>query len=297
MANKQHTSSKPLSFSQRHGYEPLPEALRLEHLSDDLRRELWNRVRRLLQPFKYGGDLFTESGDRFVEQVLGKHLKRPEDAIPTLYSDASRIFRAVILKEEFSAVLNLVEIICDDEEVDGQFAERVRDLFDQHNAAYSLGKIGRWNRFSPQGSQAQGDAVRQARQVLAKHGMDGAAAHLDQAVEHINARQYADAIADSILAVESVACMIAPGASKTLGPALDTLERQGLLGHRALKEAFSKLYGYTSDEQGIRHALLEQDAPDVGIDEALFMFSACASFAGYLVEKHRKAQESASDNH
>ena len=297
MANKQHTSDEPLNFSQRHGYEPLPEAMRLEQLSDDLRRELWNRVRRLLQPLRLGSNLFSDSGDRFVERVLGKHLKQPEDAIPTRYSGASEIFRETILKGEFSAVLNLVEIICDDEKIDSRFADRVRDLFDQHNATYALGKIGRWNRFSPQGSQAQGDAVRQARQVLAKHGMDGAATHLDQAVEHINARQYADAIADSILAVESVACMIAPGASKTLGPALDTLERQGLLGHRALKEAFSKLYGYTSDEQGIRHALLEQDAPDVGIDEALFMFSACASFAGYLVEKHRKAQESASDNH
>ena len=40
---------------------------------------------------------------------------------------------------------------------------------------------------------------------------------------------------------------------------------------------FSQRYGYTNDEQGIRHALLNKDAAEVGLDEALFMFGACAS--------------------
>ena len=111
-----------------------------------------------------------------------------------------------------------------------------------------------------------------------------------QAADHINARQFADSITDSIHAVESVARTIDPKA-KTLGPALDSLQKSGLLKHPALKEAFSKLYGYTSDEQGIRHALLDKGSPDVGLDEAMFMFGACASFAAYLVNKHRKAAQ------
>ena len=122
--------------------------------------------------------------------------------------------------------------------------------------------------------------------------MEGAAAHLRDAAEHINAKQYGDSIADSIHAVESVARVLDLEASQTLGPALDSLERSGLLKHPALKEAFKKLYGYTNDEQGIRHALLDRDSPDVGLDEAMFMFGACASFAAYLVGKHRKAEKS-----
>ena len=119
--------------------------------------------------------------------------------------------------------------------------------------------------------------------------MDGATTHLRQAAEHINARQYPDAITDSIHAVESVACIIDRRANKTLGPALGSLERAGVLRHPALKEAFKKLYGYTSDEQGLRHALLDKDAADVGLEEAVFMFGACASFAAYLTQKHRQA--------
>ena len=119
--------------------------------------------------------------------------------------------------------------------------------------------------------------------------MDGSATHLRQAAEHINAGQYADSIADSIHAVESVARTIDPGSGKTLGPALRSLERAGVLKHPALREAFEKLYGYTNDEEGVRHALLEKGSADVGLDEAVFMFGACASFAAYLTGKHRQA--------
>ena len=119
--------------------------------------------------------------------------------------------------------------------------------------------------------------------------MDGASTHLRYAAEHINARKYGDSIADSIHAVESVARVIDPNSSKTLGPALKSLEDAGLLKHGALKQAFDKLYGYTNTEQGIRHALTSQAAADVGLDQAMFMFGACASFAAYLANKHRQA--------
>ena len=85
--------------------------------------------------------------------------------------------------------------------------------------------------------------------------------------------------------------MIDPeGKRRPSAPALDSLEKGGLLKHTALKAAFKKLYGYTSDEQGIRHSLLDQDSADVGLDEAMFMFGACASFAAYLAQKHRQAE-------
>ena len=42
MAEKRDTSADHRTFSQRYGYEPLPEPMRLEHISEDLRREIWN---------------------------------------------------------------------------------------------------------------------------------------------------------------------------------------------------------------------------------------------------------------
>jgi hypothetical protein len=44
-----------------------------------------------------------------------------------------------------------------------------------------------------------------------------------------------------------------------------------------------KLYGYTSDDSGIRHAILDQ--PTVGFDEAKFMIVSCSAFVNYLIAK------------
>jgi hypothetical protein len=68
----------------------------------------------------------------------------------------------------------------------------------------------------------------------------------------------------------------APGTT-TLGPALAALEKQGHL-HGCLKAAFSSLYGYSSDEEGIRHALVFKEEAQVDEADALFMLGACASY-------------------
>lgn len=118
--------------------------------------------------------------------------------------------------------------------------------------------------------------------------MDGAIAHLRTASGRMRSGEYGDSVRESIHAVESIAKRIDPNAKKSLGPALNSMEKAGLLKHPALKEAFKKLYGYTSDEEGIRHALVDQPSANVGLDEALFMFGACASFAAYLATKSEK---------
>ena len=49
MGDNRYQSDDHLTFSQRHGYEPLPEPMQLEELSDDLRREIWNATWDLLR--------------------------------------------------------------------------------------------------------------------------------------------------------------------------------------------------------------------------------------------------------
>jgi thiaminase len=59
--------------------------------------------------------------------------------------------------------------------------------------------------------------------------------------------------------------------------------------HGALKKGFAAIYGFSSDEQGIRHPLLEKEAPAVDEADAQFMISACAAFVSYLINKARAA--------
>ena len=57
--------------------------------------------------------------------------------------------------------------------------------------------------------------------------------------------------------------------------------------HPAMKDAFLKLYGYTSDANGIRHAngLGEGDST---FAEAKYMLVSCSSFINYLSESIKK---------
>lgn len=57
--------------------------------------------------------------------------------------------------------------------------------------------------------------------------------------------------------------------------------------HGALKTAIKQLYGYTSDAEGVRHAIMSQT--DVGFDEAKFMLVACAAFVNFFVSKASRA--------
>ena len=64
--------------------------------------------------------------------------------------------------------------------------------------------------------------------------------------------------------------------------ALKLLESQRPF-HPAFKEALVKLYGWTSDESGIRHAI--RDAENVERADAQFMLVACSAFVNYLMTR------------
>lgn len=73
------------------------------------------------------------------------------------------------------------------------------------------------------------------------------------------------------------------------GKALSKLEAKTGI-HGAPKSGFSSIYGFTSDEQGIRHPLLEKGDANVDEVDALFMLGACAAFVSYLINKARAAK-------
>lgn len=57
--------------------------------------------------------------------------------------------------------------------------------------------------------------------------------------------------------------------SGSLDDALAVLEKSTAV-HGGLKSGFKAIYGYTSDEEGIRHPLLETDAANVDETDAIF---------------------------
>ena len=56
--------------------------------------------------------------------------------------------------------------------------------------------------------------------------------------------------------------------------------------HGALKQGFLSLYGYTSNGDGIRHAMMDETNLDQ--EDALYMLVTCSSFVNYLISKANK---------
>ena len=95
---------------------------------------------------------------------------------------------------------------------------------------------------------------------------------------------YANSIKESISAVEALCQIIIDDKKATLGKAIKKLKEKGVIIPPALEEAFNKLYGYTSNEGGIRHALSEGDTPPT-FDDAKYMLVSCSAFVNYLISK------------
>jgi hypothetical protein len=97
---------------------------------------------------------------------------------------------------------------------------------------------------------------------------------LVKAASALIAGKAADSIRESINAVESVARVL--GGANSLSAALSKLKAKNVI-HPVLEKGFNTLYGFTSDEQGIRHPLLEVSEAKMEAD-AIFMIGASAYF-------------------
>jgi len=92
---------------------------------------------------------------------------------------------------------------------------------------------------------------------------------------------YENSVKESILAVESICNIIMRTDNTELGKALKKVEDSGIKIHPALKDAFIKLYGYTSDENGIRHCGGIDSV--TSFEEAQYMLISCSAFVNYLI--------------
>ena len=107
----------------------------------------------------------------------------------------------------------------------------------------------------------------------------------------ISSPDYENSVKESISAVEALCSIITgeTGGQATLGKMLKHLEDKGVKIPKAMKSAYSSLYGYTSDEGGIRHGSME--FKDVPAEDAKYMLVSCSAFINYLIEKWSKTSD------
>ena len=289
VADNQERDRKGLTFSQADGLEPIPEPLKLGELSQEARNLIWREFLESIGEAAVRSEFASAKLDSRWDKILYdwhvEVLHKPADEFSSDLSGARRIVKADIYGAKWNKVFDFLEFVMRRPTCPHRFSNRINWFLRKSRAAYLV--VPDPPTIMPRATEQEGDAIVEALTTLDSAGLGGARAHLLQAGERLNAGDYADAVRESVHAVESVARKLDPKASDNLAPALKALQQHTAV-HPALKEGFSRIYGYTSDKGGIRHALLEDEA-QVDLEDAVFMIGACASFTSYLVGKARKA--------
>ena len=249
---------------------------------------IWNVLYLNLQDARH--DHAAERiGGPWSNMLLAKHIHLdflPVDEWNDRFIDKCAELKAQIGQEPFNRVFDLLQFIMRQSDCPSEFIAQISRVFRDFQLAYVINTDPPIS-IVPAATVHEGEQLTRSLKELRSAGLDGCTTHLRNESQCINDGDWRGSVHESINAVESVAKKIAPKAN-TLSAALSVLKKQGVLHHKELVSALGKLYNYTSDEDGIRHALSEAEA-NVTQDEALFMLGACASFASYLWRKHKAA--------
>ena len=267
-----------LPFSQRNGYQPIPEQLKLEEVSEEQRRLIERYIKKEIDDHTVRW-WFEENWKGVAEDIHVRILKR---SIDSFQNDVGHFFASIrdfVYVSEFLELFDLLEFLCLDKNCSDALKVNLTESFEETHSAY---RIVDQTKIVAIGNKESANTYANAIEISGDHGSKGARIHLIDAGKHLKDRKYSVSVHASICAVESIAKKVSPNSS-TLGKALGPLLKRGLINPQ-LKEAMEKLNAYTNSEGGVRHALaVDKDEAHVNEADALFMLGVCASLVTYLL--------------
>jgi hypothetical protein len=268
-------------FSDRLGFtQPLKE-IQIDSMNDDLRNSLWNWVYEVL---------VYDGGTEGNQAIWQHYLKRPLDEVPHRQFTWVRDYCTTA---DWYEIYNLVEFVYNDvlrlhsrHGLDKKMAPKLNVILERELSGFRMID----SELVPISGKAEVASIRQAISEPASAGLDGPSEHIKKALSLLGKKpepDYPNSIKESISAVESICKLLSGESGGGLDKALDKLSSQIPI-HPALKKGLLSLYGYTSNESGIRHAILE--SKDIGFAEAKYMLVTCSAFVNFAVEKARAAK-------
>jgi hypothetical protein len=145
------------------------------------------------------------------------------------------------------------------------------------------------NNFVPISDKNEIDSITGALVTTNNDKLFGIRKHFESALDLLAKKpepDYRNSVKESISAVEGICKIFVGKKSGGISDAIRFLSDKNIYIHSALKEGIVKIYGYTSDEHGIRHPILENNK-NVGLAEAKFMLVICSAFVNFIVLKSK----------
>lgn len=273
-------------FSEKYGYKQ-EKKIQIKSITKELRNRIWNLFYQCeLKPYEVDENFLDDflSGNPTIEEKIVDKLGF---SINSVTPPKTRLRTYIEQSAKWYEVYDVVEIYISflDKKKREQRMKQLNTIFEQEKSGYRivLGEI------TPITNDAEIETVEQA----ATTQFDSVNQHISKALAlyaDLKNPDYENSVKESISAVEAMCCIITglSGRQATLGAALKKLEEHGVHIHKAMENGFNSLYGYASDENGIRHGGI--DFKNVPSEDAKYMLVSCSAFVNYLIEKWSKVE-------
>jgi hypothetical protein len=281
-----------MTFSERLGLKPVKNVVQTDSMDSALQNRLWNVFATSI--WKETDRLYSlqDSKNRDLLQLCQSlwhdYFKIPVDTLPGRTVEVIERIREHFFNCQWNEVYDLIEFISSSySQINFLWRvttiPKINSILESELSGYRFidGK------FAPITSKESNVAIETAIEN-AKELFPNTSAHLRQAITLLARKPQPDfrnSIKESISAVESLCAAITGQPGATLGQALKVIDADAKL-HGALRSAFEKLYGYTSDADGIRHALMEESSLEQ--EDAIFMLVSCSAFVSYVIAKQSR---------
>jgi hypothetical protein len=274
-------------FSIRKGFSPVIDVIQKEGMDDALRNGLWNALHLYIWG-QITANHYIETFNSSNSNVhsLFQHywldlFKIPLDDLPNRFGFAHEKVREYFFECEWYEVYDFVEFTAQNcpGHLKFHFIDFCNHILEKELSAYRFID----SQLTDITSEEEIESIEFAINSTTKYS--GAREHLKTSLKFLFDRKspdYRNSVKESISAVESICVSVSGDHKATLGAALNEIEKSHQL-HPAFKKALSKLYGYTSDASGIRHALLEEST--ITYSDAKFMLVSCSAFINYVLGK------------
>ena len=278
-------------FSQGKGIRPASKALQIESIDQDIRNRLWSGIKLALwdhwspRDDFYGFQTDDAKQVEFVVKLIWIHyFKLPVDTLPSFDKgypkSAYVIIREHFFKGEWWEAYDFIEFLI--KTVPDEWRERLKEILNSflegENAGYRI--------VDDEVVEITDQNEIETIETALERSVRSIKAHLSRALDLLSDRKqpdYRNSIKESISAVESSCQFLTSMPKATLGDCIKVLRNHGSM-HTAFEQALLKLYGYTSDEGGIRHALTD-DSISPSYADAKFVLVASSAFVNFLWTK------------
>lgn len=269
-----------LSFSERYGLKPVRDTFQVENMDEELKTGIWNSLLATCFDDNYNPHIHNPLFENFCKTIWINFFKNKLNEFPEYGNIFIEELEEYVFEGEWYEVYDLIEFLSANDRTNAEFRQELNKVLEREMSAYRLIV----NEITPIISDIE---IEEIELAINNDSLKHVSTHLESALNLLSDRKnpsYRNSIKESISAVEGVAKLITKNSGGELKNALTTIEDQlGKPLHGALKSGFLKIYGYTSDGDGIRHALT--GAENISFEDAKFMLVACSAFVNYLIAK------------